>query len=303
VVLDKPEKGYNGGVRGGSYLKLVSAGPDGKFDTADDWKDPKRHPNYQQYYNEPGLVHYSAREWYGIMSYGRGRRAAGFFGDKDKMDALVERPVIRLEEETATAPADMPRGQWNHLQNKNKKSPARMRIGKGGSGSASAAFEKKPVRIREYFPETLLFEPSLITDELGRATLTIPQIADSITTFRMTASAVSKLGALGSASGSIRIFQDFFVDIDLPVALTRGDEVSIPIAVYNYLRVDQDVRITMEKADWFEMLSDGAKTLTLGPGEVTAAYFRIRAKDVGLHKLLFSQVTEGMEAMLRMPGG
>ncbi len=33
----------------------------------------------------------------------------------------------------------------------------------------------------------------------------------------------------------LRVFQDFFIDIDLPVALTQNDEISIPIAVYNYL--------------------------------------------------------------------
>ena len=102
----------------------------------------------------------------------------------------------------------------------------------------------------------------------------------------MTASAIARTGALGGATGSIRIFQDFFVDIDLPVALTRGDEVSIPIAVYNYLQTDQSVRIKMEKEDWFELLSEQSQTLSLKPNEVTATYFRIRAKKVGVQKLL-----------------
>ena len=41
-------------------------------------------------------------------------------------------------------------------------------------------------------------------------------IADSITTWRVTALASSQDGRLGSASGPLRVFQDFFVDLDLP---------------------------------------------------------------------------------------
>ena len=41
-------------------------------------------------------------------------------------------------------------------------------------------------------------------------------------------------GALGSGTSSIKVFQDFFTDLDLPVTLTQGDRVSIPVAVYNY---------------------------------------------------------------------
>ena len=51
-------------------------------------------------------------------------------------------------------------------------------------------------RVRDYFPETLLWQPELITDDNGMATLELP-LADSITTWRMTASAVSSQGRMG----------------------------------------------------------------------------------------------------------
>jgi hypothetical protein len=49
----------------------------------------------------------------------------------------------------------------------------------------------------------------------------------------------ARLHAIGCArqqpaSSSLKVFQDFFVDLDLPVTLTQGDRVSIPVAVYNY---------------------------------------------------------------------
>src|SRR5438067_7729962 len=52
-------------------------------------------------------------------------------------------------------------------------------------------------RVREMFPETLLWRPELITDDDGNATLPL-DLADSITTWRLSASAVAGDGRLGA---------------------------------------------------------------------------------------------------------
>ena len=41
-------------------------------------------------------------------------------------------------------------------------------------------------------------------------------------------------GCAGTGTASLKVFQDFFVDLDLPVRLTQGDRVSLPVAIYNY---------------------------------------------------------------------
>ncbi len=87
--------------------------------------------------------------------------------------------------------------------------------------------------VRSYFPEALYINPEIITDANGNASISIP-IADSITTWRMAMLASTQSGALGTGTSSLKVFQDFFVDLDLPVTLTQGDRVSIPIAIYNY---------------------------------------------------------------------
>jgi hypothetical protein len=143
------------------------------------------------------------------------------------------------------------------------------------------------IRIREYFPETLLWMPSLITDDNGVATMSV-KMADSITTWRLTTSASSKNGLLGGTTSPIRCFQDFFVDIDLPVSLTQHDEVSIPVAVYNYLKESQTVKLTMQKDEfskWYELMDEPVKNVELASGDVKAVYFRIRVKDIGVNKL------------------
>ncbi len=91
----------------------------------------------------------------------------------------------------------------------------------------------RPRAYDRYFPEALYINPEIITDQNGAASIVIP-MADSITTWRMAMIASTPHGALGSGTSSLKVFQDFFVDLDLPVTLTQGDRVSIPVAIYNY---------------------------------------------------------------------
>jgi uncharacterized protein YfaS (alpha-2-macroglobulin family) len=135
-------------------------------------------------------------------------------------------------------------------------------------------------RLRQYFPETLYWAPEVVTDEGGFVSLEIP-MADSITTWRLTALASSQDGRLGFTTHGIRVFQDFFVDIDLPVSLTQGDEISIPVGVFNYLPQAQEVRLVVEQEPWFELLGEAEQTLTIASNDIEVVYFPIRVLKFG----------------------
>ncbi len=143
----------------------------------------------------------------------------------------------------------------------------------GGAGLAPVE------RVRQFFPETWLWEPMLRTDTAGRATieLTAP---DSITNWKMRAVSTSSAG-LGLAAGDLTVFQDFFVEPDLPYALTRGEEVWLPVAVYNYLDRSQEVLLELEPSDGFEVLGSRSATVEVGPNAVKGASFPIRATGIG----------------------
>ncbi len=266
---------------------------------------------------------------------------AGAGGDDMKMAEAERRPMPQATPTMAKSSTKAPRG-----------------------AAAPAAPKKRKVRVRNYFPETLLFKPALITDGQGNAQISL-KVADSITTWRMTASANSKSGELGATSHALRVFQDFFVDLDLPVSLTQNDEVSVPVVVYNYLKKPQRVRLTLKQQGWFSLTGPAVQELTIKPSEVAATYYRIKVRQLGrktlqvqadgsamsdairreievlpdgkernlvasgrlagtvqktlripkssvdgaskilvrLYPGVFSQVIEGMESMLRLPGG
>ena len=155
-----------------------------------------------------------------------------------------------------------------------------------------------PPRVRQFFPETLLWRPEVVTDDQGRASVDL-DLADSITTWRLDVDAVTKDGRLGSSVSPLRVFQPFFVDLDLPPALTRGDEVAVPVVVSNYLDKVQKVTLTLRDAPWFERGEDASKTVELKPGEVTSARFRIRVKEVGRHEFEVAAKAEGAADAVR----
>ncbi len=137
-------------------------------------------------------------------------------------------------------------------------------------------------KVRKFFPETLYVNPVLITDESGQAVVEFT-MADSITEWRVTTLANSADGRLGSAVAGMTVFMDFFVDLDVPRTLTRGDEVHFPVAVYNYLDQPQVVDLEVEVGDWAEVLGATKTSVALGPSEVKGVSIGLRARQVGWH--------------------
>ena len=165
--------------------------------------------------------------------------------------------------------------------------------GRGFTAVLKPALQQAAPHVRSYFPEALYINPEIITDAQGNADISIP-VADSITTWRMAMLASTAGGALGSATASLKVFQDFFVDLDLPVTLTQGDQVSLPIAVYNYSGKAGQVSLKLQREDWFSLDHDTPeKSVAAESGRVAASQFTLNAKRIGKFKLTLSAHMEG----------
>ena len=152
----------------------------------------------------------------------------------------------------------------------------------GGIASSTRA------TVRSYFPESLYVNPEIITDRDGRASIAIP-VADSITTWRMAMIASTQHGALGTSTSALKVFQDFFVDLDVPVTLTQGDRVSVPVAIYNYSGLAGDVTLHLQPEDWFSLDHDVAdKSVSLNSARVGGSQFTLQANRIGKYKLKLS---------------
>ena len=155
-------------------------------------------------------------------------------------------------------------------------------------------------RVRRSFPETLYVNPELITGPDGKAVLDLP-LADSITQWRVSMLANSTQGRLGSATSAVRVFQDFFVDIDFPATLTHGDRVEFPISVYNYLDTPQSVQLMLEPASWYTALGQTNIIVDLQPGEVKGLRFPVQVDRVGLGTLTVQAIgSKASDAVARV---
>ncbi len=210
------------------------------------------------------------------------------------MGGIVEKHVANLPvngrnvfQLAAPLPASVPKALREEDKLRGDRSSALLAKDKKEDSNSSAP------RVRSYFPEALYINPEIITDRNGNASISIP-LADSITTWRMAMLASTTHGALGSATSSIKVFQDFFVDLDLPVTLTQGDRVSLPVAVYNYSDSRGDVGLKLEANDWFSLVDDVAeKSVAVDSGRVGGSQFTLQANRIGKFKLTLSARMKG----------
>lgn len=131
-------------------------------------------------------------------------------------------------------------------------------------------------RLREYFPETLVWQPSIETDADGHARLNF-KLADNITTWKMSVIASTEDGEIGIAEKEILAFQPFFVEHDPPRVLTEGDEIALPIVLRNYLDKTQPVDLEIKPEPWFTLQGPARKRSELAAGASAREVFDLKA--------------------------
>ena len=130
-----------------------------------------------------------------------------------------------LDEAPAAAPAmDPGPGGFGGLVGDGDKQEADKSGIQGNAGPESPT--------RAWFPETFLFEPLVVTDATGAATVPV-RVPDRLTTWRVLALAHSRSGAQGGAVTSFLATLPTYVDVVVPGALTRGDRVRLPVQLVN----------------------------------------------------------------------
>ncbi len=137
--------------------------------------------------------------------------------------------------------------------------------------------------VRQFFPETWVWT-DVQTDTAGKATqnLTVP---DSITTWMLNAVAISPTAGLGVAEAQLQVLQPFFVQLALVYAAIRGEQFPVKVALYNYTNQSEDFKVELESGQWFDLLDQNSKTVTVGPGDVNGVSFNIKPTGLGVGQL------------------
>lgn len=144
------------------------------------------------------------------------------------------------------------------------------------SATVSVSIQSYTPRLREYFPETLYWNPSLETDKAGQARIKF-NMADNITTWKMSVLASTIDGRVGTAEQEIQAFQPFFVEHDPPKILTQGDQITLPVVLRNYLPKSQQLTVELFPAPWFTLQGSGKKEANVPAGDSANVTFPFTA--------------------------
>jgi hypothetical protein len=113
---------------------------------------------------------------------------------------------------------------------------------------------------RAWFPETFLFEPRVVTDASGAATVPV-RVPDRLTTWRVLALAHARSGAQGGAVTSFLGTLPTYIDPIVPPFLTVGDEIRLPIQLVNTTPEPVTERLAIEASNATLMATPGARTI------------------------------------------
>ncbi|PIK36938.1 hypothetical protein BSL78_26231 [Apostichopus japonicus] len=168
---------------------------------------------------------------------------------------------------------------------------------RGKSDSNSNSGSAIEVTVRKQFPETWLWS-DIIADSNGQVIVktTVP---DTITSWLGSAFAVSLTDGLGVAEAPVKttVFKPFFVSLNLPYSIIRGETLVLQATVFNYFDTEIQATVSLEKSTHFEGIivdENGIEKssseammdkITIPAGSGASVFFPISITKIGLVNL------------------
>ncbi|RKG92840.1 alpha-2-macroglobulin family protein [Corallococcus terminator] len=131
---------------------------------------------------------------------------------------------------------------------------------------------------RAWFPETFLFEPLVVTDASGQATVPV-RVPDRLTQWRVLALAHSRSGAQAGAVTSFAGTLPTYVDPVLPPFLRAGDTVRLPVQVVN--TTDKEVVAALKVDVRGAQVEAGSRTVKVPARGSAVELVTVRAQGAG----------------------
>ena len=130
---------------------------------------------------------------------------------------------------------------------------------------AHAARPNRQPSDRIDFTETLFWSSAIKTDSKTGLAKVAFVLSDSVTSFSVMADAFDAKGRLGMATSSIKSVEPFYIEPKMPLEVSAGDEIVLPVAVINshntnlkaaQLRTTSKGDVDIEKIGPFDLLAN-----------------------------------------------
>ncbi|CAJ1375254.1 unnamed protein product, partial [Effrenium voratum] len=161
-----------------------------------------------------------------------------------------------------------------------------MKHNEEATADAGAADTTGSAAVRTFFPETWIWTDIALEPGATAASASLPVTApDTITSWSLEAFATSPDGISAvRAETPLRVFKDLFVEMRLPYAAVRGEDLELIVAVFNYVEGSGSltVQVQVTLSPEVELLEGQNDTsVSVLEGEATRVSLRVRPKAVG----------------------
>nr|XP_014706448.1 alpha-2-macroglobulin-like protein 1 isoform X1 [Equus asinus] len=148
--------------------------------------------------------------------------------------------------------------------------------------SSSSSLQSEDSQVRQYFPETWLWDLFPIGNSGKEAVhVTVP---DTITEWKAMTFCTSQSSGFGlSPTMGLTAFKPFFVDLTLPYSVVRGESFRLTATIFNYLKNCIRVQTNLAKSDEYQVESwtDSQASSCLCADEAKTYHWNITAVKLG----------------------
>lgn len=156
----------------------------------------------------------------------------------------------------------------------------------GVKGASAGGGGSEGLDYRENFEFTAYWNPSILTDANGKATVKF-KVPDNLTTFRLMATAQTKGSEFGKGEADLVVNKPLMLLPSLPGFARINDDFSAGVTVHNNGSADTAVTVTCE-AKGLELAGEPKQSVSVGAGKEQEVVFHYKAPKVGAAELAFT---------------
>jgi len=162
-------------------------------------------------------------------------------------------------------------------------------------GAANMAMEdassQPPPRVRTEFPETWIWDHVQMNDSITTLDKTVP---DTLTSWVISGFSLNPEFGIGVTldSISVEVFRPFFITLNKPYAVVKGEILALQVLVHNYQSNDAEAKIVFDNKEKKFSFEEGdknaesqTKTVSVKSKDVSSVTFLIVPETFGIVKL------------------
>lgn len=156
-------------------------------------------------------------------------------------------------------------------------------------------YQKTETTERSDFRSTLFFKGQIETDRRGMAKIEFYN-SDAVSSFRIMVEGIGSGGLVGRGHHVYHTQLPFSLDMKIPVSVSMGDELKLPLTVTNNTNVQIRGRLTVSATQALRPLSDLEKDVALDKASSKTFFFPFAVQDVVGETALAAEFKSGKDA-------